>query len=110
MNTAPTGVARLHPEHDTRVAEALLHLQIAAYRVEAALIGSPAIPGLTDTVDALRGAGSTWFGVVESGGRADAPARRLYESAGFRGAGHTEVEPGLWISHYAWEPPQPRRT
>jgi GNAT superfamily N-acetyltransferase len=39
--------------------------------------------------------------VVVATGRDNAPARTLYERAGFTVAGHAEVEPGLWVTHYA---------
>ena len=34
-------------------------------------------------------------------GRDNAPARALYERAGFTVVDHAEVEPGLWVTHYA---------
>jgi ribosomal protein S18 acetylase RimI-like enzyme len=34
-------------------------------------------------------------------GRANVPARTLYERAGFTIVGHAEVEPGLWVTRYA---------
>jgi ribosomal protein S18 acetylase RimI-like enzyme len=39
--------------------------------------------------------------VVVATGRDNAPARALYERAGFTVVDHAEVEPGLWVTHYA---------
>ncbi|NJP35749.1 GNAT family N-acetyltransferase [Micromonospora sp. HSS6-12] len=39
--------------------------------------------------------------VLVATGRANQPARRLYESLGFTAIGDEEVIPGLWISRYA---------
>lgn len=39
---------------------------------------------------------------VVSTGRANLPARALYERHGFVHAGDREVLPGLWVSDYAW--------
>lgn len=41
--------------------------------------------------------------VTVSTGRANTPARALYERAGFVATGEAEVEPGLWITHYLHE-------
>lgn len=41
-----------------------------------------------------------------STGRANVPARRLYEAAGYRHVGDREVLPGLWVSDHA----RPART
>lgn len=49
-------------------ADELLELQLASYRVEAALIGSDAIPPLHDTADTLVAAGLTWFAVRDDDG------------------------------------------
>lgn len=38
---------------------------------------------------------------VVATGRANSPARALYEKLGFTGLGDTEVVPGLWITGYA---------
>jgi ribosomal protein S18 acetylase RimI-like enzyme len=45
----------------------LLALQLAAYEVEAALIGRRDLPPLHDTVDTLRACGETFCGYFESG-------------------------------------------
>jgi ribosomal protein S18 acetylase RimI-like enzyme len=39
--------------------------------------------------------------VTVATGRDNAPARALYERAGFTVVDHAEVEPGLWVTHYA---------
>jgi ribosomal protein S18 acetylase RimI-like enzyme len=39
--------------------------------------------------------------VVVSTGRANAPARMLYERLGFTLTGESEPVPGLWVVHYA---------
>lgn len=46
-----------------------------------------------------------WAGgpVTVSTGRANTPARTLYERAGFVATGEAEVEPGLWVTHYLHE-------
>lgn len=41
--------------------------------------------------------------VTVSTGRANTPARALYERAGFVATGEVEVEPGLWVTHYLRE-------
>lgn len=46
----------------------LLAVQLDAYRVEAALIGSSAIPALRDTLDSLVAAGLSWSGVRDGAG------------------------------------------
>lgn len=38
--------------------------------------------------------------VTVSTGRANTPARTLYERAGFVAIGEVEVEPGLWVTRY----------
>lgn len=38
--------------------------------------------------------------VIVSTGRANRPARNLYETSGFRPVGDTEVLPGLWVSDF----------
>lgn len=43
-------------------------MQRSAYRVEASLIGSDAMPPLHDTLDTLILAGLTWFGVRDAAG------------------------------------------
>ncbi|WP_433515945.1 GNAT family N-acetyltransferase [Nonomuraea sp. CA-143628] len=40
--------------------------------------------------------------IVVSTGRANAPARKLYERLGFEGLDEVEVIPGLWIANYAY--------
>ncbi|MEV1146399.1 GNAT family N-acetyltransferase [Micromonospora sp. NPDC049799] len=39
--------------------------------------------------------------VLVATGRANRPARRLYETLGFAAATEEEVVPGLWITRYA---------
>jgi ribosomal protein S18 acetylase RimI-like enzyme len=131
----------------------LLAVQLLAYRVEAELIGSSAIPALHDTLSSLAAARLDRYGVrdgsgllgavgvtVQAGvvdidrlvvaprafrrgigtalvrhvlslatgdvtvstGRANAPARALYERCGFVVQGHVEVESGLWVTEYRW--------
>lgn len=41
--------------------------------------------------------------VTVSTGRANTPARALYERAGFVVTGESEVEPGLWATHHLHE-------
>lgn len=55
----------LRPDRVHEVAAELVALQRAAYAVEAALIGSDAIPPLRDTVETLIAAGLSWFGARE---------------------------------------------
>ncbi|MBW0119034.1 GNAT family N-acetyltransferase [Pseudonocardia abyssalis] len=129
----------------------LLRVQRDAYLVEAALLGTDAIPALHDTLDSLATAGLAWYGcrdetgllgavattaadgvvdidrlvvaprafrrgvgtalvahvldlapgaVTVSTGRANYPARILYERAGFRVTDEAEVEPDLWVTRY----------
>lgn len=40
--------------------------------------------------------------VTVSTGRANTPARTLYERAGFVMTGEVEVEPDVWVTHYCW--------
>lgn len=133
----------------------LFAVQRAAYLVEAALIGSDAIPALHETAHSLVAAELTWFGcrddagllgaaaisetagvvdverlvvaprafrcgvgtalvhhvlfltdgpVTVSTGRANTPARRLYERCGFIEVGEAEVVPELWITRYEHRP------
>ena len=42
--------------------------------------------------------------VIVATGQDNHPARVLYERAGFAVTGRAEVEPGLWVTHYAWAP------
>jgi GNAT superfamily N-acetyltransferase len=43
--------------------------------------------------------------VIVATGQDNAPARALYERAGFAVVGRAEVEPDLWVTHYArWSP------
>ena len=58
----------LHPGRSARTAAALLALQRASYAVEAALIGSDAIPPLHDTARTLVAAGLTWYGSRDAAG------------------------------------------
>ena len=53
---------------DVAIARSVLDLQRAAYAVEAAIIGSDAIPALTETIEALRSAGEDWLGIGDAGG------------------------------------------
>lgn len=39
--------------------------------------------------------------VTVSTGRANTPARTLYERVGFVVSGEAEVQPGLWVTHYS---------
>jgi ribosomal protein S18 acetylase RimI-like enzyme len=56
---------RLAVDVDDRLAEEVLALQREAYAVEAALIGSDAIPALTETLVELRAAGEAWLGCFD---------------------------------------------
>ncbi|PJJ71784.1 ribosomal protein S18 acetylase RimI-like enzyme [Diaminobutyricimonas aerilata] len=53
------------PRNDDALAERLLAVQHAAYRVEAELIGSNAIPALHEDVRALQSAPLSWLVAVE---------------------------------------------
>ncbi|WP_225753032.1 GNAT family N-acetyltransferase [Actinotalea sp. Marseille-Q4924] len=52
--------------------------------------------------DVLRRA--DWRTTTVSTGRANVPARRLYERLGFGLVGDREVLPGLWVTDYAYVP------
>jgi ribosomal protein S18 acetylase RimI-like enzyme len=67
-------VEPLHPATDVKVAAELLALQIAAYRVEAELIGSDAIPALHETPATLVAAGLCWIGCRDGEGLLGAAA------------------------------------
>lgn len=58
----------LHPDRSARCAAELVALQRESYAVEAALIGSDAIPPLHDTAATLVAAGLTWYGIRDGGG------------------------------------------
>jgi len=61
-------VQAVHVDHsDTDVATVLIELQRRAYEVEAALIGSRAIPPLTETLEELRGSSETFLAVFVEG-------------------------------------------
>ena len=127
-------------------------VQVAAYRVEANLLGDDRIPALHESLDQLREVQLCWLGAFEeddnltgalawtetaievdierlvvspdrhrrgigkclvraalvhagprptvvSTGRANIPARHLYQQAGFRSLGDAEEIPALWITH-----------
>lgn len=57
---------------DPSTAAAVLQLQHAAYRVEADLIGSEAIPPLHESLEELVRAPLQWLGVLEPGGGIEA--------------------------------------
>jgi GNAT superfamily N-acetyltransferase len=61
---------------DESVAQAVLALQRAAYAVEAELIGSSAIPALTESITRLRAARETWLGAFDPIGLTGAIAWR----------------------------------
>jgi GNAT superfamily N-acetyltransferase len=67
-------VELLRPATDPRLAAELLALQVAAYRVEAALIGSDAIPALHETTATLVAAGLSWIGCRDGEGLLGAAA------------------------------------
>jgi ribosomal protein S18 acetylase RimI-like enzyme len=58
-------VARVDPAADRAIALRLHAIQIAAYQVEADLIGTDAIPPLHETVDALQHRPFTWLGALD---------------------------------------------
>jgi GNAT superfamily N-acetyltransferase len=60
--TAALRVAPLDPGGDPGLAARLHAVQVAAYRVEAALIGDDRFPPLHETVDDVRAAPVTWLG------------------------------------------------
>jgi ribosomal protein S18 acetylase RimI-like enzyme len=64
----PSPVEPLHPAADPTLAAELLALQVAAYRVEAALISSHAIPALHETPATLVAAGLRWIGCRDDEG------------------------------------------
>ena len=57
----------LHPDTSSAGAAELVALQRESYAVEAALIGSDAIPPLHDTPATLVAAGLTWYGIRNGG-------------------------------------------
>ena len=63
--------------HKQEVAQQILALQLPAYRVEAGIIGSDAIPALRDTVESLMSSGETFYGWFEDGELAGAIAYKL---------------------------------
>jgi len=63
------------------VAQEILALQLPAYRVEAEIIGSDAIPALRDTVESLMSCGETFYGWVEEGELAGAIAYKIEDGA-----------------------------
>ena len=147
-------VVAIDPAQDADLAERLLAVQHAAYRVEASLIGDSRIPPLHEDVQDLRQAGLNWIGAFDgvptrlvgalawdenadevdidrlvvdpavhrrgagsalvramlshtgtrraivSTGRGNLPAQVLYRGLGFQQLEDTEVEPGLWITHF----------
>lgn len=64
----------LDPAADPAVAAGLVALQRASYAVEAALVGSDAIPPLHESADGLAAAGLTWWGLLDADGIAAAVA------------------------------------
>lgn len=64
----PSHRFRRHPSYPVVPDGELLAVQRAAYLVEAALIGSFAIPALGDTLDTLIAAGLSWSGVRDESG------------------------------------------
>lgn len=44
--------------------------------------------------------------VTVATGRANVPARRLYEGLGFVAVQHREAEPGLWVTRHQWTRPR----
>ncbi|MGY1704689.1 GNAT family N-acetyltransferase [Geodermatophilus sp. SYSU D00697] len=146
-------IERIDPVTDEARARELLAVQVAAYAVEAALIGDDRIPPLREDLVGLRSAGLSWLGALDGDGRlagavawtedgalldverlvvapaaarrgigtalvrallaradgrpavvatgrANAPARALYERLGFVPTGEREVLPGLWVTAY----------
>lgn len=93
-----TGVRRLDLADGPTVV-ALLRLQRAAYAVEAALIGSDAIPALHEDATALAACGETVLGVDGSGG--------LRAAVGYKRAGavvdlhRLVVDPGAFRQGHA---------
>lgn len=61
-------VADVDPRRSEDLARRLLTLQRAAYRVEAALVGSDALPPLHEPLEALRAAPLRWRAVVDPSG------------------------------------------
>lgn len=53
------------PIEQKEVAQEVLAVQLPAYRIEAAIIESDAIPALRDTVDSLMDCGETFYGIRE---------------------------------------------
>lgn len=72
---------------DPDVADRVVAIQRAAYRVEADLIGFDGIPPLHDTV-------------VVSTGTANAPARALCRSLGFVVTGERAIADGVTVTSY----------
>jgi hypothetical protein len=105
----------LHPGTDPALAAELVALQRVAYAVEELLIGHP-VPVAAEDPGALAAAGLAWWGCRDADGLLGAIAvrenaelldvERLFVAprAFRRGTGRAEVEPGLWVTHYAWAP------
>lgn len=66
---------------DSRTAAEILSLQRAAYRVEADLVGSDAIPPLTETLEALVTADETFLGAFAGGELVGAVSWKVVEEA-----------------------------
>lgn len=64
----------LRPDRSPACAAELVALQRGSYAVEAALIGSDAIPALHETARALAAAALTWYGVRDDAGLVGAVA------------------------------------
>ena len=58
-------VRRIDPSADAALARRMLELQLAAYYLEAALIGDYRIPTLHEDIDDLRLADLCWFGAFD---------------------------------------------
>ncbi|QHT62397.1 GNAT family N-acetyltransferase [Paenibacillus lycopersici] len=70
------------PLDKTELVQRLLHIQHAAYRIEAELIGFDDIPGLRDTLSSLRDCGETFFGWFEGGGEGELAGAIAYRAEG----------------------------
>lgn len=67
-------ITRLDLAADEQLAGRLLHMQRAAYALEAALIGDDRIPPLRETLDDLRAAPLLWVGACDNDGLMGAAA------------------------------------
>lgn len=66
--------------NDRKIADEVLRLQRRAYRVEADLIGSDAIPPLQETLEELQACNETFLGAIDDGEIVGAVSWRVIDS------------------------------